>query len=102
MKKTFKLSPEMRAQLREIFLDEAATLVDQLETSLLILERNPEDAETINEAFRAAHTIKGSAAGAGFEGISIFTHELEYALEAHPLPTPGIEFWGSGGTPRSR
>jgi two-component system chemotaxis sensor kinase CheA len=72
----------MRAQLREIFLDEAATLVDQLESSLLILEQNPENAEIINEAFRAAHTIKGSAAGAGFEGISVFTHELEYALEA--------------------
>ena len=82
VKNTFKLSPEMRAQLREIFLDEAVTLVDQLESSLLVLERTPGDTETINEAFRAAHTIKGSAAGAGFEGISTFTHELEYALEA--------------------
>ena len=74
MKSTFKLSPEMKAQLREIFLDEAATLVEQLEASLLIREHSPKDSEVINEAFRAAHTIKGSAAGAGFEGISIFTH----------------------------
>jgi two-component system, chemotaxis family, sensor kinase CheA len=81
VKNKFKISPEMQAQLREIFLDEATTLVDQLEAALLVLERNPGDVETVNEAFRSAHTIKGSAAGAGFAGISVFTHELEYAFE---------------------
>ena len=75
------MRPEIRAQMRETFLDEAAGLVDQLEKALLALEQAPDDAETINDAFRAAHTIKGSAAGVGLGEISTFTHELEYALE---------------------
>jgi chemotaxis protein histidine kinase CheA len=77
-----QMPPAIRAQLREMFFDEAATLVDQLEKALLTLEQTPEAAETINDAFRAAHTIKGSAAGVGLEEISTFTHELEYALDA--------------------
>jgi two-component system chemotaxis sensor kinase CheA len=77
-----KLSPEARAHLRELFLDEAVSLVEQLETSLLALEESAGDQETINEAFRAAHTIKGSAAASGFAEVAAFTHELEFALQA--------------------
>ena len=53
------MPPAIRAQMREMFLDEAVTLVEQLEKALLSLEQAPEDADTINDAFRAAHTIKG-------------------------------------------
>ena len=73
---------EIRSQLREVFLEEAATLVDQLEESLLALEGNPDDEESLKEAFRAAHTIKGSAAGVGFNELAAFTHQLENALDA--------------------
>ena len=79
------LPPEVRSKMREYFLEEAYPLVDQLETDLLSLENNngnPDDLqETINEAFRAAHTIKGSAASTGFGEIAALTHEFETALD---------------------
>jgi two-component system chemotaxis sensor kinase CheA len=73
---------DIRTQIREIFLDEAATLVDELESSVLELERNPASQEMVNAAFRAAHTIKGSAAGVGLTPVAAFTHRLEDALDA--------------------
>ena len=76
------LSSEVRAQIRETFLDEAAGLLDDLETALLALEQAPLDEETINQAFRAAHTIKGSAAGVGCADVAGFTHGMEDALDA--------------------
>jgi two-component system chemotaxis sensor kinase CheA len=76
------LPPEIRTQLREGFVEEAATLIEDLETALLSLEQQPEDEETMNAAFRAAHTIKGSAAGIGFLGVADFTHHLEDTLDA--------------------
>ena len=79
------LPPEVRAKMREYFLEEAYPLVDQLEADLLVLEKNDGDQdalqETINEAFRAAHTIKGSAASTGFGEIAALTHEFETALD---------------------
>ena len=73
---------EIQSRLREGFLEEAAGLADRLEESLLALERCPGDQDWLNEAFRAAHTIKGSAAGVGFSELSAFTHQLENALDA--------------------
>jgi len=85
---------EMQTQLRETFLEEAGALADQLETSLLALEQNQEDEEHLREAFRAAHTVKGSAAGVGFKEMAAFTHQMENALEAlrehRRRLTPGI------------
>jgi two-component system, chemotaxis family, sensor kinase CheA len=76
------LPPAIRKQLREGFVEEAATLIEELEAALLILEHQPDDEETMNAAFRAAHTIKGSAAGIGFLGVADFTHHLEDTLDA--------------------
>jgi len=73
---------EIQLRLREGFLEEAAGLIDRLEESLLALERFPGDQGWLNEAFRAAHTIKGSAAGVGLGELSTFTHQLENALDA--------------------
>jgi two-component system, chemotaxis family, sensor kinase CheA len=79
------LPPEVRTKMREYFLEEAYPLVDQLEADLLALEKNDDPLETlpgtINEAFRAAHTIKGSAASTGFGEIAQLTHEFETALD---------------------
>jgi len=64
-------------ELERDFLDEAFTLVDSLERSLLELEKNPNEANSINEVFRAAHTIKGGAGTVGFDEIQHFTHIME-------------------------
>jgi two-component system chemotaxis sensor kinase CheA len=69
-------------KFRETFREEAEELLSQLEDVLLELETRPEDMELINAAFRAVHTIKGSAGMFGFEKAGRFTHDLENLLDA--------------------
>ena len=75
------LPPAIREAMREGFLEEASELTEDLESALLALERE-QDAETINAAFRAAHTMKGSAAAVGMFPVSEFMHGLEDAFDA--------------------
>ncbi|WP_417534701.1 chemotaxis protein CheW [Marinobacterium stanieri] len=62
------------------FLEESDEGLQVMETSLLALA--PGDNETINEVFRAAHSIKGGAGTFGFTGVAEFTHEAETLLDA--------------------
>ena len=73
---------EIIAAARSGFLDEARQMLAQFEQSLLVLENDPSDTESLNAAFRAAHTIKGSAGLFGFDAVVAFTHEAETLLEA--------------------
>ncbi|MFA7097294.1 MAG: Hpt domain-containing protein, partial [Gammaproteobacteria bacterium] len=63
------------------FLAESRELLQDMEDALLRLEQQPDDTEAINAAFRAAHTIKGSAGLFGLEAIVAFTHALESVLD---------------------
>lgn len=57
-------------ELREIFDEfvvEASEHLENLESALLKLEKEPENQEIINSAFRSMHTLKG---GAGFLGLT--------------------------------
>ena len=65
----------------DTFLAEAAELLSAMESVLLRCEQGSADAETINELFRAAHTIKGSAGLFGLEAIVAFTHVVESVLD---------------------
>lgn len=65
----------------EIFREEATELLEELETSLLELENNPEDLKLVSRVFRAMHTIKGSGSMFGFDDIAEFTHHVETALD---------------------
>jgi two-component system chemotaxis sensor kinase CheA len=69
-------------KFKETFREEAEELLVQLESILLELEDRPTDMELINAAFRAIHTIKGSAGMFGFEKAGRFTHDLESLLDA--------------------
>ena len=62
---------------QDAFREEAYELLAELETALMELEENPQDADLIDRVFRAMHTIKGSGAMFGFDDIAAFTHELE-------------------------
>ncbi|MDE2078060.1 MAG: chemotaxis protein CheA [Burkholderiales bacterium] len=73
---------EILAAAREGFLDEAKDMLRQFEEALLSMEQDPGDSEAVNSAFRAAHTIKGTAGLFGFEAVVAFTHEVESVLEA--------------------
>src|SRR5512139_316243 len=64
----------------EFFLVEAGEHLQNLNAGLLALEKTPEDRAVIDELFRAAHTLKGSAAMMGFQGISDVAHKAEDML----------------------
>ncbi|HEX4855312.1 MAG TPA: Hpt domain-containing protein, partial [Limnobacter sp.] len=66
---------------RGIFFTEARQLLAEVESYVLQLEQNPNDAEVLNAAFRAAHTIKGSAGVFGLMVITHFVHDLETVLD---------------------
>ena len=72
----------MNEKFKETFREEADELLGHLEDILLELESRPDDLELINAAFRAIHTIKGSAGMFGFEKAGRFTHDLESVLDA--------------------
>ena len=72
---------EILAVARAGFLDEAADMLRQFEQALLVMEEQPQDAENLNAAFRAAHTIKGTAGLFGFDAVVHFTHEAETLLD---------------------
>ena len=65
----------------QTYRQEAADLLDQLEQALLDLEHTPGDADLVNTAFRALHTIKGSGAMFGFDAVAAFTHHVETAFD---------------------
>jgi two-component system chemotaxis sensor kinase CheA len=72
---------EIIAAALEGFQAEAGELLAQFEQALLSIEQQPQDAEAMNLAFRAAHTMKGTAGLFGFEALVAFTHEVESLLD---------------------
>ena len=66
--------------VRTGFLDEAREAVDEFDQCLLCLEASPQDHELVNRAFRAIHSLKGSAATLSFTGCAEFSHHLESLL----------------------
>lgn len=68
------------SQYLEIFIDETKEHLQDLSENLMILEEDPENADTINEIFRAAHSLKGMAGTMGFKRMQNLTHIMENAL----------------------
>ncbi len=65
------------SQYLEIFLDETKEHLQNLNTRILELEADPEGADTINEIFRAAHSLKGMAGTMGYKRMQNLTHDME-------------------------
>ncbi len=59
------------------FLSNTGDLMDTLDSTVLQLEQNPKDKETIESIFRAAHTLKGAAGMFGFKAIERVMHRME-------------------------
>ncbi len=68
-------------QLLDIFYAEAFERLDDLERGLVQLESDPGNSEVLDEVFRAAHTLKGSAGLAGLDAISKMAHVMEDLLD---------------------
>ncbi len=65
------------SQYLEIFIDESSEHLQNLNTQILNLETDPEDTNTINEIFRAAHSLKGMAGTMGYKRMQNLTHDME-------------------------
>ncbi len=65
------------SQYLEIFLDETKEHLQSLSDQLMNLEQDPENMDTINEIFRAAHTLKGMAGTMGYKRMQNLTHDME-------------------------
>src|SRR5512140_1798580 len=59
-----------------LFTDESLEQIERIEQGLLVLEQGL-DSHVVNEVFRAAHTLKGSAATIGHRRMAELTHAME-------------------------
>jgi two-component system chemotaxis sensor kinase CheA len=65
------------SQYLEIFIDETKEHLQTLNDQVLILEAEPENIDTVNEIFRAAHSLKGMAGTMGYKRMQRLTHDME-------------------------
>ena len=69
------------SQYLEIFIDETKEHLQTLSDQLMILEQEPENMDTINEIFRAAHSLKGMAGTMGYTRMQRLTHDMENVFQ---------------------
>ena len=69
------------SQYLEIFIDETAEHLQTLSDCIMILEKEPDNKDTINEVFRAAHSLKGMAGTMGFKRMQHLTHDMENVFQ---------------------
>ncbi len=70
------------SEYKEMYAVEAAEHLQSMNEALLNLEKDPENSETINVMFRAAHTLKGMSATMGYTNIKELTHEMENLMDS--------------------
>ena len=71
---------DLDAELADIFRDEAAERLGQMETALLAVESGSAGAESVDSLFRNVHTIKGAAGMLGYDDIRALAHAVEDVL----------------------
>jgi two-component system, chemotaxis family, sensor kinase CheA len=71
------ISPEMIKQ----FTTEAEEQLEQAEAALLDLEKNPDDSEQIQIAFRSFHSFKGNSGFLGYKDMEKLSHSAESVLD---------------------
>ncbi|MDE7435103.1 MAG: chemotaxis protein CheA [Lachnospiraceae bacterium] len=69
------------SQYLEIFIDETSEHIQSLSDCIMTLEKEPENKDTINEIFRAAHSLKGMAGTMGFKRMQHLTHDMENVFQ---------------------
>ena len=67
-------------EFTELFRDETARRLDQMDNLLLEIESGDADADVVNSLFRHAHTIKGAAGMLGFDDVRALAHGAEDVL----------------------
>ena len=75
------LPPEDRmSELRQLFFESAAELVQTLNDQAMQLEKAPGNGEIARSLRRTVHTLKGDSAACGFRELSELAHEFEDVL----------------------
>ncbi len=69
------------SQYLEIFIDESGEHLQTLSDCIMTLESEPDNKDTINEVFRAAHSLKGMAGTMGFKRMQHLTHDMENVFQ---------------------
>lgn len=69
------------SQYLEIFIDETSEHIQNLSDCIMSLEQEPDNKDTINEIFRAAHSLKGMAGTMGFKRMQHLTHDMENVFQ---------------------
>ena len=65
------------SQYMDLFIDETKEHLQSLNEHVLVLEKEPDNEDTVNEIFRAAHTLKGMSGTMGFARMQRLTHDIE-------------------------
>ena len=85
------------SQYLEIFIDESEEHLQTLSDCIMVLEKEPDNKDTINEVFRAAHSLKGMAGTMGFKRMQHLTHDMENVFQEvrsdHIKVTSGMIVW---------
>jgi chemotaxis protein histidine kinase CheA/ActR/RegA family two-component response regulator len=84
-----------RSAILQSFLDEVGAYLPSIQSRLDRLQQAPQDRESLEEAYRHAHTITGSAGMMGFTGLAHVAQGMEETLYAAlhggaPLDAPTI------------
>lgn len=69
-------------QYLDIFVEESREHLQQLNISLLELEKDTKNKDVLNEIFRVAHTLKGMSGTMGYTKMQTLTHDMEDVLDA--------------------
>ena len=67
--------------LLQDFITESREHLEEVESSLLRLKKEPDNIDILNDIFRSMHTIKGASQFIGLERISEISHKLENLLD---------------------
>jgi len=67
-------------EYKQIYIQEAGELLQQMNSSLLVLEKDPKNFAALNSIFRSAHTLKSMSASMGYRDIADLSHKMEDLL----------------------
>jgi two-component system chemotaxis sensor kinase CheA len=67
----------MLEQFKQKYIEEVNDLLNDLENTVLSLEKHPDSADDINQVFRVMHTIKGTSGMYDFKVVEKITHDVE-------------------------
>ncbi len=85
------LPEDRNSELRALFFESAAELLQTINDTGLRLEKHPADEELLRSLRRAIHTLKGDSAACGFQKLSEIAHELEDVLSLQISQTRGAQ-----------